>query len=82
MMLNSLTKGLSVDRKESVAEQARESRLLQEQMIRVLEEKKSMCQRKRTRRRTYLMPAWKEYQADCNGYLRGIEEQLELLKSL
>ena len=35
----------------------------------------------RRKRSAYFMPAWSEYQADCNGYIRALQEVQHLINS-
>ena len=50
-----------------------------ERLIKLIEERQSTTDLKRRARSTYFMPAWKSYQADCNGYLRALEEIKQLI---
>ena len=81
-MQRDLLKDLTSEQQRVVRLQALEGKLLFKQVAKVLEERLSTCERKRRARSNYFMPGWKMYQADCNGYMRGIEDCVELIKSI
>ena len=81
-MISSLTKGMTEERKIEFAAMAKDARPVLKQLRVLLQAKVVACNSKRLQRRNYFMPSWSQYQADCNGYLRGIEEIDNVLKSI
>ena len=80
-MLKSLQAGLSDEQIEVITAQGKEATILIKQMIKVADEKVRACEKARRSRKNYQMSSWSQYQADCNGYIRAIDEVLNVLKS-
>lgn len=81
-MITSLYSGLTEEQRKTLDLQAAEAQLLIKQVRKYLRQKQRTCESKRRGRGNYFMPAWKEYQADCNGYLRAYEEILDAFNSM
>lgn len=50
-----------------------------ERLTKLLEDKLKAIDKERRSKKNYLLPTWKYYQADCNGYSRALEELLNLI---
>ena len=79
-MNTKLIKGLS----KQEAEELRASMLAAlpafEKITELLTEKQRVTESQRRKRSNYFMSRWASYQADCNGYLRALDEVKHLIK--
>lgn len=67
------------EEKEKFKSYLRENRLILETLSQILEEDLRVCVSERKKRKAYYMPAWSEYQADCNATERTLQQIIELL---
>lgn len=78
-MKTELLKGKNQQQKEQFRADWVASRPVREHLGDILESRIKETSRKRLSRAKYFMPSWKEYQADCIGYIRALEELKQLL---
>ena len=71
--------GLSEQEKQELKASLAAARPALDRLAQILEKKKTIIEDKRTSRSCYFMPAWKQYQADCNGNIRALKETLQLI---
>ena len=81
-MISTLYKGLTEQQKKELNAAAMDAKPVIRQVMADIQRKMKACEQHRRSRKNYFMPSWKQYQADCNGYLRGLEETFEVLKSI
>ncbi len=73
-------RGLTEQDKEELRTSILAARPAFDRLLELVQEKQSLTETKRRARSTYFMPSWKSYQADCNGYLRALEELKQLIQ--
>lgn len=74
------TKGLDGDAKEDMVAAFKASGLLRTRLALMLQEKKDINLKARTKKEDYESPNWAFKQADAVGYTRAIDEIIALLQ--
>jgi hypothetical protein len=74
------TSHLPPEQREEIEKRLRENKDLLEILYHIVVQKIEAVQRERRKKSAYDKPAFSEFQADCNGYERALEEVLTYLK--
>lgn len=80
-MKKSWTVGLEPDQKKLMEQYFKESPLLRERLVHLLENKVRVRETDSTSLACYESPSWAHVQADANGYKRALMEVVELISN-
>lgn len=57
----------------------KENKEIFDTLTHILQEDLDICASERKKRKAYFMPAWSEYQADCNATERTLQQVINLI---